>query len=199
MSIIVCNTFFCMKIPKIIHQVWSGVDEPLPVHFKKLGQTWKDTYPDWEYKLWDNDMMNMFIDAYCPEYRAVYDGFPYNVQRWDAIRVVNSEWNFPATGGEAGGQYTLKYVIDEQGLNDAIGLEKVNIFVDKNGEEKVFSVEPLTMTGHEGNHYTFEATLTPRQFGQYKSAVRMYPKHPNLPHRQDFCYLKWLELPAYNN
>ena len=120
-------------------------------------------------------------------------------QRWDAIRVVNSEWNFPATGGEAGGQYTLKYVIDEQGLNDAIGLEKVNIFVDKNGEEKVFSVEPLTMTGHEGNHYTFEATLTPRQFGQYKSAVRMYPKHPNLPHRQDFCYLKWLELPAYNN
>ena len=120
-------------------------------------------------------------------------------QRWDAIRVVNSEWNFPATGGEAGGQYTLKYVIDEQGLNDAIGLEKVNIFVDKNGEEKVFSVEPLTMTGHEGNHYTFEATLTPRQFGQYKSAVRMYPKHPNLPHRQDFCYLKWLELPVYNN
>ena len=77
-----------MKIPKIIHQVWSGVDEPLPVHFKKLGQTWKDTYPDWEYKLWDNDMMNMFIDAYCPEYRAVYDGFPYNVQRWDAIRYL---------------------------------------------------------------------------------------------------------------
>ena len=120
-------------------------------------------------------------------------------ERWDSIRVVSAEWDFPATGGEAGAKYNLKYVIDEQGLNDAVGLEKVNVFINKDGEEKVFSVEPLTMTGHEGNNYTFEATLTPRQFGQYKSAVRMYPKNPNLPHRQDFCYLKWLELPGFNN
>ena len=120
-------------------------------------------------------------------------------ERWDSIRVVSAEWDFPATGGEAGGKYNLKYVIDEQGLNDAVGLEKVNVFINKDGEEKVFSVEPLTMTGHEGNNYTFEATLIPRQFGQYKSAVRMFPKNPNLPHRQDFCYLKWLELPGFNN
>ena len=120
-------------------------------------------------------------------------------ERWDSIRVVSAEWDFPATGGEAGAKYNLKYVIDEQGLNNAVGLEKVNVFINKDGEEKVFSVEPLTMTGHEGNNYTFEATLTPRQFGQYKSAVRMYPKNPNLPHRQDFCYLKWLELPGFNN
>ena len=120
-------------------------------------------------------------------------------ERWDAISVVSAEWDFPATGGEAGQKYRLKYVIDEQGLNDAIGLEKVNISVNADGEEHVFSVEPLEMTGHEGNHYTFEAELTPKQFGQYKSAVRMYPKHKLLPHRQDFCYLKWLELPNFNH
>ena len=51
------------------------------------------------------------------------------------------------------------------------------------------------MIGHEGNNYTFEATLAPRQAGLYKSAVRMYPKNSLLPHRQDFCYVKWLELP----
>jgi starch phosphorylase len=112
--------------------------------------------------------------------------------------VVSAEWNFPSTGAEAGQKYTLKYVINEQGLDDAIALEKVNVLLDKNGEEKVFSVEPLKMTSHEGNNYTFEAELAPRQFGQYKSAVRMYPKNKNLPHRQDFCYVKWLELPAFN-
>ena len=116
-------------------------------------------------------------------------------ERWDAINVVSCEWDFPATGGEAGQKYHLKYVINEQGLDDAIGLEKVNIFVNKDGEERVFSVEPLKMTGKEGNLYTFEATLAPTQFGQYKSAVRMYPKNKNLPHRQDFCYVKWLDLP----
>ena len=120
------------------------------------------------------------------------------VERWDAVDVVSCEWDFPAAGAEAGSKYTLKYVINEQGLDDAIGLEKVNVLVDADGNEKVFSVEPLTMTSHEGNNYTFEAQLAPRQFGQYKSAVRMYPKNKNLPHRMDFCYVKWLELPAFN-
>ena len=120
------------------------------------------------------------------------------VERWDAINVVSAEWNFPSAGAEAGQKYKLKYVINEQGLDDAVALEKVNVMLDKNGEEKVFSVEPLKMTGHDGNNYTFEAELAPRQFGQYKSAVRMYPKNKNLPHRQDFCYVKWLELPVFN-
>ena len=116
-------------------------------------------------------------------------------ERWDGINVVSCEWDFPANGCEAGRSYKLKYVIDEQGLNDAVGLEKVNLFTDKDGIEKIFSVEPLNMVGHEGNNYIFEAELTPRQFGEYKSSVRMYPKNKNLPHRQDFCYTKWLDLP----
>ena len=66
---------------------------------------------------------------------------------------------------------------------------------DKNGEDRVASVQPLKMTGHEGNNYTFEATVEPKEFGEYRSAVRMYPKNKNLPHRQDFCYTKWLDLP----
>ena len=117
------------------------------------------------------------------------------VERWDAINVVSCEWDFPANGCEAGRSYNIKYVINEQGLDDAVALEKVNVCLDKDGNEKVFSVEPLKMTGHEGNNYTFEAVLKPNQFGQYKSAIRMYPKNKNLPHRQDFCYVKWLELP----
>ena len=118
-------------------------------------------------------------------------------ERWDGINVVSAEWDFPQTGGETNQKYHLKYVIDEQGLDDAIGLEKVDIYLDKNGEERIFSVEPLKMTGKEGNNYTFETTLVPQMSGQYRSAVRMYPKNQLLPHRQDFCYVRWLELPEF--
>jgi len=117
-------------------------------------------------------------------------------ERWDAIRVVSSEWNIPSSGLETGTQYTLRYVIDEQGLDDAVGLEKVNIFTDKKGEDRIYSIEPLKLVGSEGNNYIFEADLAPRQAGEYRSAVRMYPKNKELPHRQDFCYVKWLELPS---
>ena len=116
-------------------------------------------------------------------------------ERWDTINVVSCEWDFPTTGGMTGQKYHLKYVINEQGLDDAIGLEVVNIFTDKNGEDRVASVQPLKMTGHEGNNYTFEAPVEPKEFGEYRSAVRMYPKNKNLPHRQDFCYTRWLNLP----
>ena len=115
-------------------------------------------------------------------------------ERWDGIHVVSCSWDFPAGGIEAGAEYSIKYVIDEQGLDDAVGLEKVNLYT-KDGEERVYSVEPLELTGHEGNNYTFEAKLSPNQFGMYKSAIRMYPRNKLLPHRQDFCYVKWLELP----
>ena len=115
------------------------------------------------------------------------------------INVISSEYDFPTTGGETGKNYHLKYVINEQGLDDAVGLEKVNICVDKDGAERIFSIEPLKMTHREGNLYTFEATLAPKQSGQYKSAIRMYPKNKELPHRQDFCYIKWLELPDFRN
>jgi len=118
-------------------------------------------------------------------------------ERWDAIRVVSAEWDYPAAGIETAQKYTIRYVIDEQGLEDAVALEKVNVHINKEGEERIFSIEPLKMVGHEGNNYIFEATLAPQQAGQFKSAIRMYPKHKELPHRQDFCYIKWLELPAH--
>ena len=59
----------------------------------------------------------------------------------------------------------------------------------------MFSIQPFKMVDREGNNFTFEAELNPKQAGQYKSAVRMYPKNKHLPHRQDFCYVKWLDLP----
>ena len=120
------------------------------------------------------------------------------VERWDAIRVVSAEWDLVGSDLETGQSYMLRYIIDEQGLDDAVALEKVNVFTDKKGEERIYSIEPLKMVSHEGNNYVFEAKLAPQQAGEYKSAVRMYPKNKNLPHRQDFCYVKWLELPQAN-
>ena len=115
-------------------------------------------------------------------------------ERWDAIRVVSKD-DSALSAAETGKEYTLRYVIDEQGLNDAVGLELVSIKTDKNGEEHIFSKREFKMVGREGNNYTFEATFEPDVAGAFKSCVRMYPKNENLVHREDFCYVKWLALP----
>ena len=113
-------------------------------------------------------------------------------QRWDSIRVVSKD-DSVLYGAETGKKYTLRYVIDEQGLNDAVGLELISIKTDKNGEEHIFSNREFTMVGREGNNYTFEATFEPNVAGAFKSCVRMYPKNENLVYREDFCYVKWLD------
>lgn len=116
------------------------------------------------------------------------------VAHWDAIKVVSKDTTFLDNGGETGVRYQVKYVIDEQGLDDVIGLELVtlNSLPDSNGRE-VHKIIPFKMVGHEGNQYTFVAELEPDVAGTFKSCVRMYPKNAYLPHRQDFCYVKWFD------
>ena len=114
-------------------------------------------------------------------------------ERWDAIHVVSSENNIPEEGPLSGMKYTFRVVIDEQGLDDAIGLEYVSVKTDANGEEHINAVHPFSVVSKDGNLYTFEATFESDNAGSYKTAIRMFPKNDKLPHRQDFAYVRWLE------
>lgn len=114
-------------------------------------------------------------------------------ERWDDVKIVSSEKSEALINAniEAGKDYDITFVVDEAGLDDAIGIELVTIHTDKDGKEHIYSVEPLTVTKREGNLFTFHVTHSLNNAGSFKIAYRMYPKNPNLPHRQDFCYVKW--------
>ena len=114
-------------------------------------------------------------------------------ERWDDIKIVSSEKCESLNNGdiEAGKKYNITFVVDEQGLDDAVGIEMVTIATDKEGKEHVYSVEPLKVVKREGNLFTFSTTHAFNNAGSFKVAYRMYPKNADLPHRQDFCYVKW--------
>lgn len=115
-------------------------------------------------------------------------------ERWDNIHVVSKDAGIFDTGVETGKQYKIKYVIDEQGLNDAVGLELV---VLKPGTEptdlQVHGVYEFKQTGRQDNNYTFELEVEPDMAGTFRTSVRMFPKFAEMPHRQDFCYVKWID------
>lgn len=115
-------------------------------------------------------------------------------ERWDGIHVVSKETSFLENGGETGMKYKITYVIDEQGLDDAVGLELVSLSNEQSDSEReVYSTHQFKMVKREGNLFTFEAEIEPSNAGTYRSCVRMYPKNDLLPHRQDFAYVKWLD------
>lgn len=115
-------------------------------------------------------------------------------ERWDSIHVVSKETELLESGGQTGQKYVLRYTIDEQGLDDAVGLELVILKPDTDTSDcRVYGVNEFKMVGHEGNNYHFELVEEPEHAGTFKTCVRMFPKNANLPHRQDFCYVKWLD------
>ena len=75
-------------IPKIIHQVWGGQIEFFPEIYSQLAETWKIHYPEWDYELWNDKRMNIFIKDHYPQYLDMYKNFHYNIQRWEAIRYL---------------------------------------------------------------------------------------------------------------
>ncbi len=113
-------------------------------------------------------------------------------ERWDSIRVV-SRTDDAFIGVETGATKVITYVIDEAGLNDAIGLELVSVQGDPNEEGAIRVVRPFKVVKQEGNLYTFELKFQSNHAGAYKCCVRMFPKNKHLPHRQDFAYVKWLD------
>ena len=112
---------------------------------------------------------------------------------WDQIHVDSIEKSEELQSGnvEAGKKYNIQIVVDEAGLDDAIGVELVTLTTDKDGQDHVYHVDPFRLVERVGNKYTFAASHSIDNAGSFKVCYRIYPKNENLPHRQDFCYVKW--------
>ena len=115
------------------------------------------------------------------------------VAKWDSIEIVSCDKVEELKNGdiESGKEYTITYVIDEKGLNDAIGLELVTTYTTADGKQHVYSVEPFSVIKKEGDLYTFQVKHSLSNAGSFKVSYRMFPKNPELPRRQDFCYVRW--------
>jgi starch phosphorylase len=116
------------------------------------------------------------------------------VEKWDEIAVVACDNLEQISKGslESGREYTISFVIDEKGLDDAIGLEVVTTYNTPDGKQHIYSVEPFNVVKRDGDLYTFQAKYSLSNAGSFKVAYRMFPKHAGLAHRQDLCYVRWL-------
>ncbi len=111
---------------------------------------------------------------------------------WEDIKVVSSEKSESIQDGTivSGTEFTVKHVIDEAGLENAIGVDMV-VVSTANGQDSLYKVFPMNLVAQEGSLHTFECKLAMDLAGTFRIAYRMYPKHKHLPHRQDFAYVRW--------
>ena len=113
-------------------------------------------------------------------------------ERGDSIKGVSStrSENLQSASLISGKEFTVRHVVDEQGLDDAVGIDLV-VMTGTDGNEHVSEVLPMKLVSREGNLHTFELTASIDLAGSYKVAYRLYPKNPQLANRQDMCYVRW--------
>lgn len=114
--------------------------------------------------------------------------------KWDSIEVLNVNYDESALTGtqlRTGSTLDISCKIDTKGLDKAIGVELV-CFREQDGVSKFDQKLPLKIVAHEGSVLTYELKTKLNEAGTYRYALRMYPNNPELPHRMDFAYTRWL-------
>ena len=113
--------------------------------------------------------------------------------KWDGIKVVSVQVDkdTPTLTVETGKEYDVQVVLDENGLDNALGVDIVTTYNDENSEQKIYSVQEMNVVSRDGNLFTFKAKYSLSNSGSFRISFRMYPKNADLPHKQDFCYVRW--------
>ena len=115
------------------------------------------------------------------------------VAHWDGIEVVNSTLNAKSAELSVGNKCTIAVELDTKDLNDkGIGVELVAVRTSTHNNNKLFEVKPLELVKTKGTHLFFETEYQLSYAGGMKFGLRMYPKNDLLPHRMDFCYVRWI-------
>ena len=111
-------------------------------------------------------------------------------EKWAGIAI--KDVNLPETRTTlcAGNTYDIEVSIACNGLADCLGVELVVVRL-LDGEQKLYKVSEMKPIKSDGDVVTYAVQNSVKRAGVFKYSFRIYPKNPDLPHRQDFAYVRW--------
>lgn len=110
---------------------------------------------------------------------------------WDGIKVLDVRHTADITPSVTGESYRIEVVLDTNGLPDDLGIEEV-VYRSENGQEHLVEKKPFKIIKKDGNIVTFELTSKIKNAGVFRVGYRIYPVNPELPHRMDFAFTRWI-------
>ena len=114
---------------------------------------------------------------------------------WDQIEVKNVQITDGITNVlKIGEVYPARVVVDIKSLKpEDLSVEMVITENSKDNRPELIECLPFVVEKSEGQVITYKLELNLMNAGAFGYAIRIVPNHPELPHRQDFRYLKWVQ------
>ena len=113
--------------------------------------------------------------------------------RWNDVSVEGdiqvSDSLTSVTSNGKGLEATVR--VNTAGLGRSIRLEVV-IYREVDGESRFYGAFPFEVVDEQGDVLTFHIKQDMKYSGIFRYGFRVYPWNDELPHRQDFAYMKWI-------
>ncbi len=112
--------------------------------------------------------------------------------KWDAVHAIDIQLSDSLKNSSSSGEAveaTIK--LNTAGLGKDLGIELV-VYRDEKGESKFSEVLPFKVVAQDGDVITYHLKQPLKNSGVFRYSFRVYPWNKNLPHRQDFAYMKWV-------
>ena len=143
--------------------------------------------------------MERRLQTLCADsYRLLYDIVAWKqhmLSNWNAVQVIRVErLNASDQQLVTGQEYIERVLLDTGEIEPQyVGVEDVIADLQpENSDVSIRNTRQFALVRHEGSRAEYEVKLRLLSPGSYERAIRIFATHPMLPHRMDFCLVRWI-------
>ena len=117
------------------------------------------------------------------------------IEEWDNIEVLNYSFERAKENiYHSGHDYVAEIALDVKNIpKENVGIEFIFTQMSKQGEHEFVASEEFRLVSCKSGKCLYRVSLVPEKAGSFFYGIRIYPKHKDLPHKQDFYLLRWID------
>lgn len=117
------------------------------------------------------------------------------LEEWDNIEVINYKFEKSIDNVyHSGHEYRAEIALNVKSIpKEYVGVEFVSTHLRKSGQHEFVARKEFDMVSCKSGVCLFRTSIIPEKAGTFFYGVRIYPKNKDLPHRQDFDLLRWID------
>ena len=126
--------------------------------------------------------------------KEIYAWKEFMLKHWGKIEI--NSFKHPDISGDSislGESYETEVTLKLGDLPPSyVGVELViPDYNSENGDQGLTYSKEFELVQDNDESATYRVEVQPDRSGEFKYGIRIYARHPDLPHRQDFALVKW--------
>ncbi len=152
-----------------------------------------DYFEKYYNKLWDRS--KRLVDNNFEKAKELAAWKKTIISEWDNIEVLNYHFEKPKENVyRSGHDYRAEIALNVNNIpKENVGVEFIITHMLKTGEHEFVASQEFTLVSCKSGKCLYRVHMIPEKAGTYFYGIRIYPKHKDLPHRQDFYLLRWID------